>query len=112
MYIFCKRQPFGLLLPPMLLPQANRVSPSTVLLRLSTTPSMCRTLTTSEAAALINIALTMKPSTANSWGEAKAKIQVQGVCHLYSIYVAYNYITVITKQMILVIFVCTVKCKL
>lgn len=53
--------------PPMLLPQANRVSPSTVLLRLSTTPSMCRMLTTSEAAALINTALTTKPKRANSW---------------------------------------------
>lgn len=52
--------------PPMLLPQAKSVSPNTVLLRLSTTPSMCRTLTTSAAAALISTALTMKPNTANT----------------------------------------------
>lgn len=51
----------------MLLPQANSVSPSTVLLSPSTTPSMCRRLTTSEAAAPINTALTTKPRRANSW---------------------------------------------
>lgn len=55
--------------PPMLLPQAKRVRPNTVLLRLSTTPSMCRILTTSEAAALISTALTMKPNTANTWNK-------------------------------------------
>lgn len=60
----------------MLLPQANRVSPSTVLLRLSTTPSMCRRPTTSEAVALINTALTMKPKSANSWREKnKTKLE-------------------------------------
>lgn len=58
----------------MLLPQANSVSPSTVLLRLSTTPSMCRTLTTSEAAALINTALTTKPRRANTWGREGAHL--------------------------------------
>lgn len=51
----------------MLFPQANRVNPSTVLLRRSTTPSMCRRLTTSEAAALINTALTTNPKRAKNW---------------------------------------------
>lgn len=55
----------------MLLPQANSVRPSTVLLRLSTTPSMCRRLTTSEAIALINTALTMNPKRAKSWRKDK-----------------------------------------
>lgn len=53
--------------PPMLLPQANRVSPRTVLLKPSTTPSMWRRPTASEAAALINTALTTNPITAKSW---------------------------------------------
>lgn len=55
--------------PPMLLPQAKSVRPNTVLLRLSTMPSMCRTLTTSDAAALISTALTRKPNTANTWNK-------------------------------------------
>lgn len=56
--------------PPMLLPQASRVRPSTVLLRLHTTPSMCSRLTTSEAVALISTALTTKPKRANACGNA------------------------------------------
>lgn len=50
----------------MLFPQAKSVRPNTVLLRLRTTPSMCSKLTTSEAAALISTALTMKPNAANT----------------------------------------------
>lgn len=58
----------------MLLPQANKVRPSTVLLRLSATPSMCSRLTTSEAAALINTALTTKPNRANSCRGKKTNV--------------------------------------
>lgn len=49
-------------IPPMLLPQANKVSPSTVLLSLRTIPSRCSTLTISDATVLIHRALTTKPS--------------------------------------------------
>lgn len=67
--------------PPILLPQARRVKPSTVLLRLNTTPSMCRRLTTSDAAALISTALTTKPKNAKSWGNREV-IRFWGSCHV------------------------------
>lgn len=58
-------------LPPMLLPQASRVRPSTVLLRLKTTPNVLNRLTTSVAAVFIHIALTRKPSREKSCSTKK-----------------------------------------
>lgn len=55
-------------LPPMLFPQARRVSPRTVLLRRKTTPRDRKMFTTSVAAALIHRALVRKPRKAKSCG--------------------------------------------
>lgn len=56
-------------LPPMLLPQASSVRPSTVLLSWKMMPRVRRMFTSSVAAALIHMALAKKPRKANTWQE-------------------------------------------
>lgn len=53
-------------LPPMLLPQASSVKPSTVLLSWKMTPRVRRMFTSSVAAALIHMALAKNPRKANT----------------------------------------------
>lgn len=57
-------------LPPMLLPQASNVRPSTVLLSWKMTPNVRRMFTSSVAAALIHMALAKNPRKAKTcWAE-------------------------------------------
>lgn len=53
-------------LPPMLLPQASSVKPSTVLLSWKMMPRVRRMFTSSVAAALIHMALAKNPRKANT----------------------------------------------